>query len=207
MPILNAGGRNRQWAGVRQALMAAAVITVAIVCAPGLASAQGRQQGLRVTITGDVLRISGTVGRQLPEILAQILDKYPRVRTVLLDSPGGEVLGGLSTAVVIRERRLNTMVPANSNCASACVILLAAGVERRVAPGTRVGVHRWKYTRPATDFDWQRDKIALQMAFVELGVSADIVDMMMAVPHEKVRWLSRSEMRQLRLINAEVAGP
>ncbi len=206
MPILSTGGRKRWWAGSRLALTAA-VLTVGIVCGPWPSAAQGRQQGLRVTITGDILRISGTVGRQLPEILSQILDKYPRVRTVLLDSPGGEVLGGLSTAVVIRERRLNTMVPANSNCASACVILLAAGVERRVAPGTRVGVHRWKYTRPVTDFDWQRDKIALQMAFVELGVSADIVDMMMAVPHEKVRWLTRGEMRQLRLINAEVAGP
>lgn len=189
-----------------RAILAAGVGTFLLAACPS-AFARGQPIALRVTVTGDVLRISGTVVRELPAALEKILDRYPRVRTVLLDSPGGEVTGGLSTAALIRRRGLNTMVPWNSDCASACVILLAAGVERRVAPGTRVGVHRWKYARPATDLDWQRDEMALKTAFLELGVSTDIVDMMLAVPNSTVRWLTRSEMRGLHLVTAEVAGP
>lgn len=198
---------GKPW-GIQTAVAAALAGALATLLALIATStvAQPPAPGVRVTVTGDVLRISGTVHRQLPAALAEILDKHPRVRTILLDSPGGEVLGGLSTAAVIRGRGLNTMVPANSHCASACVILLAAGVERRVAPATRVGVHRWKYSRPASEADWQRDRAALRTAFAELGVSADIVDMMLAVPHDTIRWLTRSEMRGLRLITAETAG-
>lgn len=184
-------------------VLALLLISVAAV----VAEARGPHPTLTVRVVGDVLRISGLVAPQLPAALAQILDQHPQVRTVLLDSPGGEVMGGLGTANLIRQRRLNTMVPANSNCASACVILLAAGVERRVAPATRVGVHRWKYSRSASDVDWERDTLALKTAFAAFGVSADIVDLMLTVPHERIRWLSRREMRELRLITAEVAGP
>lgn len=159
-----------------------------------------------VTVTGDVVRLGGGISRALPSALDAILDRHPQVRTVLLDSPGGEIFGGLSTAELIRRRGLNTMVPFNSDCASACVILLAAGVERRVAPGTKVGVHAWRYARPVGADVFEKDAIALRSTFVGLGISGDIVDLMVATPHASIRWLTHKEMRDLKLITDEIAA-
>lgn len=159
-----------------------------------------------VTVTDDIIRLGGGISRALPGALDAILDRHPQVRTVLLDSPGGEVLGSLSTAELIRRRGLNTMVPFNSDCASACVILLAGGVERRVAPGTKVGVHAWRYAKPVTDEVVERDASVLRAAFVKFGISGEIVDLMQSTPNQQVRWLTHQQMRDLRLITNEIPG-
>ncbi|MCQ8783930.1 COG3904 family protein [Mangrovibrevibacter kandeliae] len=65
-----------------------------------------------------------------------------RVRTVVLHSPGGSVSDAIEMARLIRERKLNTAVPADGYCASACPLLLAGGVERRVGDHAWVGVHQ-----------------------------------------------------------------
>jgi len=60
------------------------------------------------------------------------VNMHPDIKTVVLDSPGGLVDDAIEIGRIIRERRLNTTVPASASCVSACVLIWAAGVKRTV---------------------------------------------------------------------------
>lgn len=64
----------------------------------------------------------------------------PNVTTIKLHSPGGQVYSGLEIARIIHDMRLNTWIPAGSECYSACSIAFLAG-KLRLADG-RLGVHQ-----------------------------------------------------------------
>ncbi len=94
-------------------------------------------------------------GRILPGsegVVRAALDRAGAGRpTVLVDSPGGSIAPALAIGRLIRARGLAVAVArvagggptdADAQCASACVLVLAAGVGRSVGPGAEVGVHR-----------------------------------------------------------------
>jgi len=86
------------------------------------------------------------------EMVRSALDRAgPGRPTVLVDSPGGSIAPALAIGRLIRARGLPVAVAraaegkptdADAQCASACVLVLAAGVGRSVGPGAEVGVHR-----------------------------------------------------------------
>lgn len=102
-------------------------------------------------------------------------------------------------------------------CKSACTFILAGGVRRFVGPEARVGVHnfrlepamvdRWRQTyRGAAPIDTviQRSfapPIAAndRTYFRKLGVSEDIVDLMVSTPASDMRILTETELLKLRL--------
>ena len=94
-------------------------------------------------------------GRIVPGSLAVVraaLDRAGAGRTtVLIDSPGGAIAPALAIGRLIRARGLTVEVArlaggrptdAAAGCASACVLVLAAGTSRIVGAAAGVGVHR-----------------------------------------------------------------
>ncbi len=63
-----------------------------------------------------------------------------KLNAVVLNTKGGNVYAAQVMGRIIRERKLNTYVPATATCASACIYLLSGGLVR-MAYGT-VKVHR-----------------------------------------------------------------
>jgi len=78
--------------------------------------------------------------------LRKALNELTKVTTIVLDSPGGDVYSALNMAGVIHDRSLNTYIPADSNCASACSFMFLAGRDR-FSDG-KLGVHQFA---PAKD--------------------------------------------------------
>jgi hypothetical protein len=63
-------------------------------------------------------------------------------RQVVLESLGGNVAEAFSMAEVMNAEQVTTRVRAGKSCASACaVILFAAGIDRIVEEGGRLGIH------------------------------------------------------------------
>ena len=48
--------------------------------------------------------------------------------TVVLQSPGGNLIAGLEIGKIIRAKNFNTLVPGSSMCASACALAWLGGV-------------------------------------------------------------------------------
>ena len=63
------------------------------------------------------------------------------ITIIFLSSPGGNVYEALELSAVIADRQLSTVIPPNSDCASACSFLFVAGAKRQ-AYG-RLGVHQF----------------------------------------------------------------
>ncbi|RWP42114.1 hypothetical protein [Mesorhizobium sp.] len=110
----------------------------------------------------------GTISAQTPERLRQLLDTIGNRRLpVVVNSPGGDVLGALAAGRLIRERKLDVAVArtdfigcepdkadctaedgvyigltidASGECGAACPIMLAGGVRRLVGPRAQLTV-------------------------------------------------------------------
>src|SRR5688572_3902056 len=60
---------------------------------------------------------------------------------VYLKSPGGSVLAAMKIADFIRKTGLTTRIPYRATCASACVLVFAAGVSRIAYADSTIAVH------------------------------------------------------------------
>lgn len=82
-------------------------------------------------------------GSRLVVALNKAGEEYPDhyMRALALNSPGGNVAEALKMVYTIRKRGLVTVVPQGATCASACVLLFAAGSRKIASIGSQLLVH------------------------------------------------------------------
>lgn len=132
--------------------------------------------------------------------------------TVLLSSNGGDVHEALAMGAAIRDAGLATTVYAGRECLSSCVFLFAAGVERKLARGARVGIHR-PYLQDVDErasiasIQAQRTAQAVRIRdYLErMNVSPSLLDAMLAVPPDQLRVLTEEEMREYRITGTDAS--
>lgn len=160
----------------------------------------------------------------------------PRGATIVLDSGGGAVLASLDLGRKLREFGMKTTVgrtvtlPPDPNgeqraklsprgeCASMCVFALLGGVHRTVPPEARILVHQiWpgskRYDATAENYTAeelvriQRDVGRIARYTVEMGGDIELFELAMRIPPwERLRSLTQSELRRLRLQMLETAA-
>lgn len=64
-----------------------------------------------------------------------------QVDTIVLKGPGGNLEAAFVMADFIIENKLSTVVPAGTDCASACSLIFLAGAHRTLEEGARLGFH------------------------------------------------------------------
>jgi hypothetical protein len=116
---------------------------------------------------------------------------HRKAYTIVFDSPGGYMVGGVQMASVVERFRLNTGVAHGGECASACVMAWAAGVHKSSATDARIGVHM------ARDGDQiASDGTLFYARFVkQTGAPASVVAGLVSTPPQEVYWLSLTELR------------
>lgn len=121
-------------------------LLAAVLLAAGPAVAQDDEWGdysLDVVDDGRVLTLSGDFVPGLADDFHALLDASPHVRIVKLESGGGSLWDAMSIAATVAARGLTTYV--SGMCASACVVVFAAGHERWIDPGGTLGFHAWTF--------------------------------------------------------------
>src|SRR5437879_3563961 len=94
-----------------------------------------------ILISGEITRADADRIKSLMPLLKNAEGKA-LTPVVLLDSTGGDVLEAIRIGAFLREEQAWTVVEKDASCASACVLILAAGVHRDVYGGARLGLHR-----------------------------------------------------------------
>jgi hypothetical protein len=141
--------------------------------------------------------------------------------TILMSSPGGNLLGSLKLGIVVRQLGFSIMVGQiadgslkTARCYSACAYALAGGRTRIVPRGSEVGVHRaWM-----RDFE-QRDiagtglidpkssatsvNPVIARYLSSMGVSRQLVALADGTPSSEIRVLTTAELSRLRLSTGE----
>jgi hypothetical protein len=123
---------------------------------------------------------------------------------VQLISVGGDVRAAMEIGRIVRQNSMRTIVPLDSECSSACVFILAAGV-RKAAIG-KVGIHRPFFRMidsnlSTTEIRKKRDLFIedIKKYLNEMDIAPSLLELMLGVPPERMRYLSREEMENLRL--------
>jgi hypothetical protein len=92
-------------------------------------------------IEGDTLIIEGRIDSHIYDYIQYEAASVAKVRTIDLDSLGGNVEWALEVARKIKELGKTTVLRSQHYCASACAYIFAAGRERIAAEDTWIGIH------------------------------------------------------------------
>jgi hypothetical protein len=91
-------------------------------------------------MTPGILRLSGKFQYGVSDALASALAHDPNIRSLELDSPGGDCGQGLALAALVEKHSLSTFV--RHQCLSACTLVFVAGQERVLTADAKLGFHR-----------------------------------------------------------------
>lgn len=91
---------------------------------------------------GTALIVMGEIKTGFYERFRTAVVSHPKVTTISVLSPGGNVVEALQAGHLIRERKLNTTI--GGNCYSACPFIFMAGAQYRIVWGyaDRIGFHQ-----------------------------------------------------------------
>lgn len=173
-----------------------------------------------------VISASGTIGQdeylQFIGFVKEAGAVHKISSTVLVESPGGFLGGGVGLGILLRKLKMKVMVgrPTGglltatsgvgpATCASACVLVLAGGASRSFAPGSRVGVHRSHRGREVLDPATRKNLTGtvdhnatadLHIRYFKMmGVDPQLSKVIDDTPAETIRWLTPEEMKRYRL--------
>ena len=116
---------------------------------------------------------------------------------VRLNSPGGSILEGVKLADIIRFGKIATSVIGNSQCASACFIVFAAGSEKNASYTASVGVHGVSDKSGQETVEAGAATVTIARIAKELGVPPSIIGKMVVTPPEQMVWLTPDDLRSM----------
>ncbi|MBK1718297.1 hypothetical protein [Thiocystis violacea] len=124
---------------------------------------------------------------------------------LVINSPGGSVDEARKLGRYLRANGLRSAV--DGYCASACVDVLAGGVERYVTSGAKLGIHQSKVPRRYSSHEGGQLYVADAFLYLrEMGVDADVAIAAAAVPNNQVLLISLSDALATKLVTGVVDG-
>ena len=167
-------------------------------CEEGHRSTNARASGCVLTV-----RLRGRMERaRLRQVQYALERRDEAVRSrgrdvalhVDVDSEGGEIFSAMEIGRLLRKESASLSVPRGSRCISACVLVMMGATTRSVGGNARVGIHR-PSLRDLDDpalVDTMKESMDLYVG--EMTGSHRIVDDMMTIPSESVRYLTPGEL-------------
>ncbi|MEA3639567.1 MAG: hypothetical protein VBE63_06450 [Lamprobacter sp.] len=124
---------------------------------------------------------------------------------LVINSPGGSLYEARRLGRWLRENGLPVGV--NELCTSACVDVLAGGVERYVTADVRLGIHQSKVPAHLSSHEGgQLSVVSAALYLREMGIDDSIALAAAAVPNNKMYWISLSEALETGLATKVVPG-
>ena len=166
----------------------------------------------------------GEIAQNTPMVFAKFIRREPAPAGAVIrfNSPGGLVETSLDLGDMIREAGLVTDVGktvflrenaeaathGKGYCASACAYAYLGGVERRLATGSRYGVHQFHSADDDDGSDesaqWAVASLGLYLA--EMGIDMDLLVLAAAAPSQTMHWLDRDTLERIGVVT-DVRAP
>jgi len=171
-----------------------------------------------------VIYAEGTIATTTPDLLEPLLaGTWPEGSVVVLSSQGGNAMAGLRMGRMIRKAGLFTVVGkrgangapefGTARCFSACADMFLGGVQRFHAPGTMLGVHKFRFTMPVpeerTEAAMRAVRSVYQVYVREMGVDEAYLDEATRAEARQINVLNPARMAELRVTTGTnaLAGP
>ncbi|MEQ8781014.1 MAG: DUF6384 family protein [Roseibium album] len=133
--------------------------------------------------------------------LLEFLLRNRDVHYVTFDSLGGNVSTAMKIGRVLRQHNVTTVMTRRTECASACVFAFVGGVERLAQPGS-IGLHQTSlngdaHLEPDAAVSAIQSTTAGLLAYLsEMGLKADLLQIMLSIPPHDLRYLTGTEMAE-----------
>jgi hypothetical protein len=153
------------------------------------------------------LDIAGSIVFGLTDDVRRLLDAYPTLKVIHLNSDGGRVSEARHLRDLISARGLTTYTA--TGCFSACTLAYAAGVRRLIASDAALGFHQYAFPGVrAKEFGSAYD--IDKSDWIARGFAKQFVDRAFTIPHTDLWRPSHAELLAARVItgyarNNEVA--
>ena len=165
--------------------------------ADAIANLKGRRLPILIHSPGGSVADAGAMGELIRAkglavaVARTLMPNCPEASPKCPDGPGAAITGG-------------------AICASACVLVLAGGVERLAAPSALVGVHQTTTVVSETEglahlkstrkiYEQQGVDAAVEAYLVAMGVGEPVMTLMRKTWAASIRWLSPAELKASHL--------
>jgi hypothetical protein len=183
------------------------VLFVAFALEPSVIADVWLQPGAVTTVTDgkttktSSILINGKITEKdekgLAVALARLKTEGPGLVLLALNSSGGELLPAMRMGRVLRSALAQTLVVRGGTCSSACVFLLASGIDRRLESDSRVGLHRPTFPQEILadmetgDVRRTYDKLTAdcQKYLKDMGMDDKLFADMLRVPSQEIRFV------------------
>ena len=165
---------------------------------------------------GRVILATGQIEKLSADQFAEFTQTYPAQTVVVLQSLGGDLIGGLRLGQAIRARGFNTYLAARApqtdaktlgKCFSACAYAFLGGVERRIEPLAQYGVHQFRGQGKDLDAVQTQKLAAILGRYIDaMGVNRQLLDMAMVTEPGKVQLVPESSRKAWRVENTAMAS-
>jgi len=178
---------------------------------------RGRPPLEPIEIFGNAWRIyaSGVIDADAAARLKTYVDenKIPARSSLVLNSPGGSLIGGMKLGQAIRDAGLYTYVGQDSGdphksmkpgqCYSACTLAFLGGEFRWIDSASIYGVHRFNFTaKSSRDIDVTQILSASIVQYIrDMGVDPNLFSAMTTASSDSITVLSQKQLKQLKVVN------
>ena len=155
-----------------------------------------------VSRDGRALEVAGGIKYGLAREIERVLRAAPNVEVVRLDSIGGRSGEAETMFDIVRRFDLDTFV--DRECLSACTLVFAAGRQRWLVQGARLGYHGIAFPG-YTDAELEDIGVAWYARLLTAGVAPDFVERARRVPSEKMWYPTPDELLAAGVVTSVVA--
>ena len=204
----DASGRRGLWALAAQLVLVLAALNSArlfvMTGVPELVEGAGMAlfddpslppYSVRLMRGGTEAEIAGGFKYGLAREAETLFATAPQLRVVHLNSAGGRLGEAVKIVRLITRRKLDTYTSAT--CASACAVVFAAGHERYLRRGARLGFHRGI-------FAGSENAEAMKRLLLSVGIAPAFVDRAVAQPAESIWYPTDAELADAKVVTAFV---
>jgi hypothetical protein len=161
-----------------------------------LAALTGTTPGLvRFDRSGNIGKTWVVVNGEIREGFAdEVIEQLRRERAVglLISSPGGSLYEARRLGRYLRQNGLSVGV--NGLCTSACVDVLAGGIERYVTRRAKLGIHQSKVPAHLSSHEGgQLSVVAAALYLREMGIDDTVALAAASVPNDSMYWIPLAE--------------
>jgi len=159
-------------------------------------------------------QISAADLKNVQALMPQLQAAEPSIgNLVFLNSPGGNVIAAMKIGSFLRAMKAHTAVDSGDGCSSACIFVLAGGVERSAFTGSRLGLHRpsfdsalfAKLTSQDADMLYTDLTIRCREYFRDMGIDDKLFSDMLRVPSQKILVVDTDYAENVRLHGTDPA--
>ncbi|CUA85042.1 Clp protease [Pseudidiomarina woesei] len=162
------------------------------------ASELTNQIELRVLNQGTEIELIGPLPYGTTESVQAILQRFPSVRVIHLNSPGGRISEGVKLYDLIQEYQLDTYVP--SECSSACTIAFMGGQQRYLSKRGILGFHSASLHQ-LDGADVQQINDDFKRIYRQHGVSESFIRQSVRVDGANIWYPGPLELIEARVVN------